>query len=184
VKPFASIRKAALIAFLVAAAAYGSPARAEYFAGIGTGFRTRDQSLNGLGLNRVDSFAVGHLWDEWSAAAELNEIRNESGAGNTLVTSRQLEATLWVRKHLVPHFWHPFVALGLGGQQERVETHFAGTVTGNQGETTRMMGLSLGVQGAGAEDGVGFIVEFRYLNGSGFRTLTLYETVSRLTFRF
>ncbi|MEQ1878913.1 MAG: hypothetical protein ABL958_19900 [Bdellovibrionia bacterium] len=158
-------------------------ARADYFAGAGTGLRTRDQSANGPGISRIHAASVGYLWTDWSAQLEAIEIRHESGAGNTLVSSRQLDTTAWLRRHLAPHAWNPFLALGFGIQQEKVDTHFNQTVTSNTGENVRILGIGLGVQ-AGRKDSVGIAFEIRYLSGSGLRTVTLYESVTKLVYQF
>jgi hypothetical protein len=159
-------------------------ARAEYFAGIGTGVRSKEQAgSDGLGILNVYTFSFGWVSSDWSALLEASQTRHESGAGNVLVSSRQLDSILWIRRHLSPGYWHPYVTLGGGVQQAAVETHFNGDVTTNQGEKTNVIGLGIGFQSQ-VEETLNFGFDLRYLNGSQLRTVTSFESVSRLIYQF
>ena len=159
-------------------------AYADIFVGVGTGVRMKDQSGgSGQALLTPYTFIAGFTWADWSIAAEAAEIRQESGGGNTLVSTRQLDAILWLRRDLSGGFWNPFLGVGGGKQQAQVDTHFAGQVTSGQGEPSSVLGIALGFQSQ-TPASLNFGFEMRYLSGSQLRTVTVYESVSRLVYQF
>lgn len=161
-----------------------SSAHADYFVGVGQGIRTQEDPAGAkVGILTPSTFAFGWISEDWSALAEATFVRHESGAGNTLVSNKQTDAIVWLRKHFGASYWHPFVALGGGFQQSLVETHLAGVVTSNLGQRTNVLGIGLGVQSQ-IVDALNFGFDLRYLNGSQLRTVTSFESVSKLIYQF
>jgi hypothetical protein len=161
------------------------PVSADVSIGPSVGIRIKTDAAGfGQDIQRSNGIFYGQSWKNFAIALELNETRQESGAGSVRVNFIEREVSLSARKILLSRYWAPFVSGGLILTLPKVETHLSGQVTTSDGESSKLLGIGAGVQSLGSQN-LNLDLEIRVVKSvSGQNQVIRLDHLTRLIFNF
>jgi hypothetical protein len=106
----------------------------------------RGVSQEFVSRSSTNNFAVGGRYGATTLLLEYALFTETSGNATLSIANARREYIVWWKEHLYSFgFGDLYSALGLGGYKEEVRTTLNGTSLTDQGETSAMAGIGLGV---------------------------------------